>query len=304
MSAGPEGSNPLVSAAPALVSAIAMRRLGEETAANQRRYQLVVTVVVVSLALVGALIGLAFGAWPVGLGAGIAVGVLLVAFAPGVGERLALRTLGAEPADPKRFPRYQNLVEGLCEELGMPLPKLWVVDSDAANALALGRNPTEATVVVTTGLLALLNRVELEGVLAAELSHIRASSARLGSAAVPLGGAGGLLLEARRRGGNPLLGAAAWVLLVLVPLRWLAVPVQRHVLADQGAAYLTRYPPGLIAALRKLGSQPGGATLSNLGLNHLWLVDPAPAPGPVAAPDRFFASHPPLEERLENLRDL
>src|SRR6266568_1105575 len=210
----------------------------------------------------------------------------------------------AKPADPKRFPRYQNLVEGLCEELALPLPKLWVVDSAAANAMALGRNPTEATVLVTTGLLTLLNRVELEGVLAAELSHIRGSSARLGSTAVVLGGAGGLLLEARRRGGNPLLGAAGWALLALVPLRRLAVPVQRHMRADEGAAYLTRYPPGLIGALRKLVRQPDGATLSNLGLNHLWIVDPLPGPRSDDAPDRFFDSHPPLEERLENLREL
>jgi heat shock protein HtpX len=302
MSAVPEVSSQPVTPGP--VSAIAVRRLGEETAANQRRYQLVVSVVVAVLAIVGALIALAFGAWPVGLGAGIAIGVLLVAFAPGVGERVALRRLGARPADPKRFPRYQNLVEGLCEELGLPLPKLWVVESGAANALALGRNPAEATVVVTTGLLSLLNRVELEGVLAAELSHIRGSSARLGSMAVILGGAGGLLLEARRRGGNPVLGAAGRALLVLVPLRRLAVPVQRHMWADEDAAYLTRYPPGLIGALRKLGSRTDGATLSNLGLNHLWIVDPLPVQGSADDPRRFFESHPPLEERLENLHDL
>ncbi len=302
MSAGPEVSSPPTPLT--AMSTIAMRRLDEETAANQRRYQVVAAVVVAALALVGALIALAFGVWPVGLGAGIAAGVLLIAFAPGVGERVALRTLGAKPADPKRFPRYQNLVEGLCEELGLPLPKLWVVDSAGANALALGRNPKEATVVVTTGLFSLLNRVELEGVLAAELSHIRGSSARLGSTAVVLGGAGGLLLEARRRGGNPLLGAAGWALVVLVPLRRLAVPIERHVHADEGAAYLTRYPPGLVSALRKLGSQAKDASLGNLGLNHLWIVDPLPASRSTEAPDRFFDSHPPLDERLENLREL
>jgi heat shock protein HtpX len=302
MSSVPGVSGPLASSGPS--SAIGMRRLDEEAAGNHRRYQLVATVVVAVPGLVGALIALALGAWPVGLGAGIVIGVLLVAFAPGLGERLALRTFGAKPADPERFPRYQNLVEGLCEELGLPLPKLWVVDSDAANALALGRNPAEATVVVTTGLLGRLNRVELEGVLAAQLSHVRSWSARLGATAVLLGGAGGLLLEARRRGGNALLGVAGWALLALTPLRRLAIPVQRHVEADEGAAYLTRYPPGLIAALRKLGGQSGGAALSNLGLNHLWIVDPLPPDRYAAAPERFFSSHPPLDERLENLREL
>ncbi len=285
------------------LSAIASRRLAEETAANQRRYQTVAFVVVAGLGVVGALIALAFGAWPAGLGIGLAVGILLVGFAPGAGERLALRALRAEPADPSRYPRYQNLVEGLCEGLGLPLPKLWVVDSGTANALALGRNPAEATVVVTTGLLGQLNRVELEGVLAAELSHIRGSGARLGSMAVLLGGAGGLLLEARRRGGNPLLDLAGRALLALTPLRRMVVPVERHIWADEGAAYLTRYPPGLINALRRLGAQPDGASLSNLGLNHLWIVDPLDGRRGNGL-ERFFPSHPPLDDRIENLREL
>jgi heat shock protein HtpX len=300
MTTVPRASSP-PPAAP--ISAIASRRLAEETAANQRRYQTVAFVVVAGLGIAGALIALAFGAWPAGLGIGLAVGILLVGFAPGVGERLALRALRAEPADPSRYPRYQNLVEGICEQLGLPLPKLWVVDSGAANALALGRNPAEATVVVTTGLLGRLNRVEFEGVLAAELSHIRGSAARLGSMAVLLGGAGGLLLEAWRRGGNPLLGVAGRALLALTPLRRMAVPVERHLWADEGAAYLTRYPPGLISALRKLGTQPDGASLSNLGLNHLWVVDPLDGRRG-NGPERFFPSHPPLDDRVENLREL
>jgi heat shock protein HtpX len=301
MTTVPRASSRPLAAVP--VSVIATRRLAEESAANQRRYQRVAVVVVAALGIVGALIALAFGAWPAGLGIGLAVGILLVGFAPGVGERLALRRLHAEPADPNRYPRYQNLVEGLCEELGLPLPKLWVMDSPAANALALGRNPAEATVVVTTGLLGRLNRVELEGVLAAELCHIRSSGARLGSMAVLLGGSGGLLLEARRRGGNPVLGALGWALVALTPLRPMAVPIERHLWADEGAAYLTRYPPGLIAALRKLTDQPDLAVVSNLGLNHLWFVDPL-AGQSGAGPERFFASHPPLADRIENLREL
>ncbi len=286
------------------ISAFVMERLEEETAANRRRYQLVTTVVFVALALLGTLVALPFGAWPVGLGIGLAVAVLLMGFAPGLGERLALRTFGARPADPQRHPRYQNLVEGLCDQAGLPVPKLWVVDSDAANALALGRNPTEATIVVTSGLLGRLNRVELEGVLAAELSHIRSSSARLGSAAVVLGGLGGLLVEARRRGGNALVGAVGTVLVALAPLRRLAAPPERHIRADETAAYLTRYPPGLIKALTKLGGQQDGGAVANLGLNHLWIVAPQPPAAAGSGLERLFESHPPLDERLENLRDL
>jgi heat shock protein HtpX len=292
--------------APLPLSKIAVGRLQEEVAANRRSQQFVATVVAVALAAVGTLLALPFGSWPVGLGAGLAVAILLLGFAPGVGERLALRALRARPSDPDRHPRYHNLVQGLCEEAGLPVPKLWVVDSDAANALALGRGPSESAIVVTRGLIERLNRVELEGVLAAELWHVRASSARLGSMAVVLGGLPGLLLQARRRGGGALLGVAGTVLLVLAPLRRLAVPPRRHLQADEGAIYLTRYPPGLIAALTKLDAAAesgSGAEIANLGLRHLWIVRPRPA-SPDSRLDRMFESHPPLEERLESLREL
>jgi heat shock protein HtpX len=285
------------------VSRIADARLQEQITANRRAQGLVTAVVAVALAAVGTLVALPFGAWPVGLGIGLAVAILLLGFAPGVGERLALRTLRAQPSDPERYPRYHNLVGGLCELAGLPEPKLWVVDSNAVNALALGRGPVESAVVVTRGLIERLNRVEFEGVLAVELSHIRSLSARLGSMAVVLGGLPGLLLEARRRGGAALLGAIGAALLVLVPLRRLAVPPERHFEADESAAYLTRYPPGLAAALTRMSADKAAAEVANLGLSHLWIVPPrSPAPG--SRLDRMFESHPPLEERLARLREL
>ncbi len=284
-------------------SAIANSRLREVTAANRRVQWRVAALVAVALALLGTLLALPFGSWSLGLGIGLAVAILLVGFAPGAGERITLRRLHARPSDPDRYPRYHNLVEGLCDVAGLPVPKLWVVDSEATNALALGRGPSESAVVVTRGLIERLNRVELEAVLAAELSHVRTSSARLGATAVVLGGLPGLLLEARRRGGNALLGAAGTVLLVLLPLRRLAAPPRRHLQADESAAYLTRYPPGLIAALTKLMDDPRGAEIANLGLNHLWIVPPW-SPAPESRFDDMFAAHPALEERLENLRDL
>ncbi|HZD38588.1 MAG TPA: M48 family metalloprotease, partial [Actinomycetes bacterium] len=111
-------------------------------------------------------------------------------------------------------------------------------------------------------------------------------------------------LEARRRGGNALLGAAGAVLLALLPLRRLAAPPRLHLQADESAVYLTRYPPGLIAALRKLASDRQGLQVANLGLNHLWIVAPAPAASTDSRLDRMFQSHPPLEERIERLREL
>jgi heat shock protein HtpX len=297
-------STPVPSPSSDASSRIAAARLREEAVANRRTLWLLATLVTVALAVVGAAVGLALGSLAVGLGIGLALAVLLLGLAPGLGERLALRTLHARPSDPSRNARYHNLVQGLCEEAGVPVPKLWLVDSDAANALALGLGPSESAIVVTRGLVERLNRVELEAVLAVELSHIRTSSARLGSMAVVLGGLPGLLLEARRRGGNALLGALGTVLLVLLPLRRLAAPPRRHIQADESAAYLTRYPPGLIAALRKLSDGSSASDeVANPGLAHLWIVPPRPAE-PDSRLDRMFASHPPLDQRIEGLEEL
>jgi heat shock protein HtpX len=281
----------------------------DERQANQRAYWLIAGLVAVALGLVGLAVTLLAGAGPWGLGLGLGVAVLLVGLAPGLGERLVLRRLGARQADPERDARALNLVQGLCEHAKLPVPRLWVVQSEAANALAvaIGRQSGQAAIVVTSGLLARLNRIELEGVLAHELAHVRASSARLGAMAVILGGLPGLALEARRRGGNPLLGLLGMVLLPLAPLLKLAAPPRREFQADQRGAYLTRYPPGLVRALTKLREDPNAAQLGNLGLNHLWIV----APGPAATSqsggsglERVFDTHPPLGDRIEALREL
>jgi hypothetical protein len=162
------------------------------------------------------------------LGAGLGLAVLVVGLAPGLGERAALRDAGAEAADPGRWPRYHNLVDGLSQAAGLPAPRLYVVRQRRRQRL-LGRpRPSEAALVVTRGLLTALNRVELEGVLAHELNHIWSWGARLATLGVALGRVPGLLR--------------------------LLAPPRREFDADEGGARLTRYPPGLVSALRKLAS--------------------------------------------------
>src|SRR5215203_438872 len=167
--------------------------LREQIAANRRAYQVTVAIVVVGLALFGLVVTLALGLGVSGLGAGLGLAVLVVALAPGLGERAALRDAGAEPADPDRWPRYHNLVDGLRQAAGLPAPRLYVTDGEAANAFSVGRDPSEAALVVTRGLLTTLNRVELEGVLAHELNHIWSWGARLATLGVALGRVPGLL---------------------------------------------------------------------------------------------------------------
>jgi heat shock protein HtpX len=273
---------------------------------NQRAYRQIVAAVVIALALLGLVVGLVAGAPGLGLGLGLAAAVLLTGLAPGLGERVALARTGAAPADPERHPRYHNLVEGLCRSAGAPVPRLLVVDADAANAFAVGRTPGASSVVVTRGLLAGLNRVELEGVLAHELAHVRSGATRLNTLAVVLGGAPGLLWEARRRGGGAPLGAAAAVLAPLALLLRLAAPPGRELDADLVGAYLTRYPPGLISALGKLEAslQADPGRLGGAGLEHLWIVAPGPAPRPGPPLERLTHTHPPVEARIAALREL
>jgi heat shock protein HtpX len=237
--------------------------LQEQIAANRRAYQACVALVVAGLALLGLLLALPFGGWLVGLLVGLVAGALLVWLAPRAGERAALRGTAAEPADPGRWARYHNLVEGLCQAAGLPMPRLYVVDSDAANAFSVGHDPERAALVVTGGLFAGLNRVELEGVLAHELNHIWSWGARLATLGVAL-------------------GRLPW-------LRRLTTPPRRELDADEGGARLTRYPPGLVSALRKLAAdQPPGPP----NLRHLWIV----------APDDD--TRPPLPERIAALQEL
>jgi len=239
--------------------------LREQIAANRRAYQVTVALVAAALALLGLLVTLALGLGVTGLGAGLGLAVLVVGFAPGLGERAALRDAGAEPADPERWPRYANLVEGLSRAAGLPMPRLYVADSDAANAFSVGRDPERSALVVTTGLLGGLNRVELEGVLAHELNHIWSWGARLATLGVALGRVPGLLR--------------------------LLAPPRREFDADEGGARLTRYPPGLVSALRKLAQLPGQPP-DRPGLRHLWIM----APGD--------ATHPPVDERIAALQEL
>jgi heat shock protein HtpX len=277
MAPGATAATPMASTSPPALL------MAEQSQRNRRAWLGTVALITAVLAVLGLLLGLVLvlaGAGGVavgiGLGAGLAAAVLLTNLAPGLGERAALQRTGARPADPERHPRLHNLTQGLCAQVGLPVPRLYLVDSDAANAFAVGRDPARSAVVVTTGLLELLNRVELEGVIAHELAHIQSGGARLTSAAV-------------------VLGALPGPLAALGRVRPLGQGHGRLFDADTSAAYLTRYPPGLAGALAKLAAAPPLGS-AGAGLDHLWLVAPAP--------DGAAATHPPVADRIDALRDL
>ena len=278
-------------------------------------------------------------AWAVNLllGYGVA-GVLIALVIAGIGafiaywksDAVALGMSHAQLADPDQYARLHNVVEGLCIAAGLPKPRVYVIDDPAPNAFATGRNPRNAAIAVTTGLLDIMNRIELEGVLAHELSHVKNYDVLVSTLAVTLVGVVVLVsdvslrflwLGGGRRGdgdgdgeGGGVGAPVAFIglaLLLLAPifarLMQFAVSRRRESLADVSGVALTRYPPGLISALEKLKADRTVVHFNSRATAHLWIESPLArdaAEGPFSRFNRMFETHPPLDERIKVLREL
>lgn len=284
--------------------------LNDHISSNKRRTWVLTAAFVAVTGLVLFALGLLAGAGPagsavVGLGVAAATAFLLVRRA----DRIVLSMSRAEPAGEDEYARYHNLVEGLCAAAGLPKPALYVIDDDAPNAFAVGRDPKHASVAVTTGLLRKLSRVELEAVLAHELSHIRSHDVGVSTAAVTL--VGGVVVVADWASGSRWGGVLAVPFLALARIAGRLMPValggRRETLADVTGVGITRYPPGLIAALEKLRDQSTIVHSGSCATAHLWIAPPVPrtdAEGPRAWLGRLVDTHPPLDQRIEALREL
>jgi len=224
---------------------------------------------------VGALLAILAG--PVLIVAAGIVALVLAVVAYLYADRVVLRVSHARPASPDEEPRYHNLVEGLCVSAGLSKPDLYVIDDDGPNSFATGRNPAHAAIVVTTGLLRKLSRMELEGVLAHELSHIRTNDIRVTSLGTALVGL-------------PLMPAGPLATRLLTAL----VGRARERDADLGGVRLTRYPPGLAAALEKVRRDGPPVLPASRATAHLWISSPLDAEAGAGR----------LEERIAALRDM
>ncbi len=294
---------------------------------NKRRSVLLVASFTLVLALVGAAFGVVFGGGLVATLFALVVGAVIAFLSYWRADKIALAISRAKPADGPEYARLHNIVEGLCIASGLPKPGVYVVHDPAPNAFATGRNPKHASIAVTTGLLEKMNRVELEGVVAHELSHIRNYDILVSTLAVTLVGAVALLSDIairtmwwnggrvrrdgdRNDGGNPL-AIIGFVLLILAPLAakamQAAISRQRETLADVSACQMTRYPPGLISALEKLQSDTTVTHSASTATAHLWIEQPMSGVGDggrLGRSHRLFNTHPPLDERIALLREL
>jgi heat shock protein HtpX len=300
--------------------------LYEQIARNRRR---TVLIIVLALAFAGGL-GWLFGYL---IGVGIAGLVVALAIAAGLsflsyraGDKLVLRAARARRVTHEEEPRLHNVVEGLALAGGLPKPAVYVIPEQAMNAFATGPDPQHSSIAVTRGLLDAMNRVELEGVVAHEMSHIRDRDILLGTVVATLVGSVVLIAEfmlrwfwwggARGRddgdrGGQgfaalALLGVVlALVTPLIAQIIRLAMSRRREYLADAEGAILTRYPPGLAAALRKIAADTTPMRAANNATAHLWLKQPSRTPGEANHWfENLFSTHPPIQDRIRILEEM
>ena len=234
----------------------------------------------------------------------------------GAGSRMLLALSGAMPVTKDKYPYLVNAVEALSIGAGIPTPQIHVIESNALNAFATGPDPAHAHVVVTTGLLNKMNRLELEGVLAHEISHIKNYDVRTMLVAAVLGlvialiaNIGLRMLRTRSSGGSRkgkgFILLFAVIGLILAPtislLIRMAISRNREYAADASAAMLTRYPEGLASALEKIKKayeeNPAEMPGANDATRHLYIFDPMQK-----SLTALFSTHPPIEDRIKRLR--
>ncbi len=238
-------------------------------------------------------------------------------------DKIVLAISKARPVEKKDYPHLYNVVEGLAIAGGLPKPRCYIIDDTAPNAFASGRNPKNSVIVVTKGLLQKLNRSELEGVIAHEMAHIKNYDVLLMTLTVVMAGivvllsdwilrsfiwGGGKKRRSSKEGGNAgaILVVVGLALAILSPLIAqlirLAISRKREFLADANGAFLTRYPPGLASALRKLDADKEPLEAANKATAHLYIVNPLK--DIKGAVNKMYSTHPPIEERVAALEKM
>ena len=235
-------------------------------------------------------------------------------------DKLVLSLSRARPASREEFFDFYTVTENLAIVAGLPMPKLYVIDDPAPNAFATGRNEEHAVVAATTGILSMLTRAELEGVIAHELSHIKNRDILLMTVAVVLAGFVAIVADIflrmslfggggrdREGGGNALFLVLAVVGIILAPIAakliHLAISRRREYLADESGALLTRYPQGLASALEKISNANIPLHHASHATAHLFIDEPfgKPEQSRFVWVERLFSTHPPVQDRIKKL---
>ena len=290
---------------------------------SRNRRDSVLLIIVVSLVLMCLIVTIGYLWDPSSLLIVVPLGVIFVIIyswsSYQYGDQVVLSSTGARPAEGAQYTYLNNTVEGLAIAAGIPKPKTYIVPNNELNAFATGKDPEHASIAVTSGLLQAMNRQELEGVIAHEMSHIRNRDIEFMTLVAVLVGLAGILSHMilrtywwgggrrrdREKGGNLtiLIIIAGFILAIFAPLATrivqLAISRRREYLADASGAELTRYPDGLADALEKIKNYNKGNMNVSESVSHLFISDPNRSPL-----DAIFATHPPIEERIKRLREM
>ena len=233
-------------------------------------------------------------------------------------DKIALTMAGANPATREQYFDFYTIVENLAITAGLPMPKIFVIEDPSPNAFATGRDKEHSVVAVTTGLLSIMNKIELEGVVAHEMSHIGNRDMLLSTVAVVLVGFVAIVSDmmirmsffgGRRddREGGGLMLIIGIVVAILAPIAatliQFAISRKREYLADASGSLLTRYPEGLASALEKIGQYGVPMKRQSTAIAHLYIANPTGSGIFGKKVGNLFSTHPPLEDRIKKLRE-
>jgi len=297
-----------------------MLNIYEQADRNKRRSLVIMILFMAFFSLVAYIFGEASGYGASWVGLALIFSGLMSFGSYYWSDKIILTISGARPATKNEYFNFYTVAENLSIGADLPIPKLYVINDSAMNAFATGRDPQHAVICATTGLLEKLNRTELEGVVAHEMSHIKNYDIRLMSVVTVLIGTIALLadwfLRGRRWGGREngredrgSLGAImlflAIIMAILAPfiaqLIQLAISRRREFFADASSTMITKYPDGLISALKKLGKDKEPLEAANRATAHLYIVNPIKGKEIVGKLANLFNTHPPIEERIKAL---
>jgi len=293
-----------------------------EITENKRNSWILICTVTAVLLVLGYFVGENWGNGYAGMILAIIVATIASLSAYYGGDKMILTMSRAKRIEKKDYPQLFNVVEELTIAAGLPVPAIYVIDDTAPNAFATGRDPEHASVAITTGLMQKLNRDELQGVMAHEMSHVQNRDIlfammvgiMVGSIVLVsdfflrsfFWGGGRRKRRSDKGGGGAIILIVAIVLAIFAPifakLLQLAVSRQREYLADASAAKLTRYPEGLASALEKISGDREVLEVANRATQHLYIVNPI-KPFEKRAKG-LFSTHPPIEERVTRLRSM
>lgn len=293
----------------------------EEVRKNKIKSSLLIVFFIFLIGVLGAVIGLVYDNIFLGLFLSLFFGLIYSLIAYNSGNKMVLAMSGAREVTKKEYPYLFHTIEGLAISAGIPTPKAYVINDDALNAFATGKDPKHASITVTTGLLKKMNRQELEGVIAHEMSHIKNYDIRFMMLTVVLIGVvtlmsdfilrsflwGGGKKDSREGNGGMILIVIGLVFALLAPLIGqlikFAISRKREFMADADAAILTRYPPGLAGALKKIRDDPDPLVdNANRATAHLFISTPFRKKESLSS--RLFSTHPPIEERIKLLEEM